>query len=183
MSPITQCFLYLPLKLNNISVRLLDCKLTFCQRTQNLYNFFSSQCCLLCFPSPFRETNKFFIQATFVLTNSFLKLRLFSRIIQMLLFAARLANFLDLLANLITVFFRRKSICFFTFCMKPGRTKQHLRFAFVWVKKERQTHIVKTFLGKYLCNVFNMKKPRKDGEKPPDLQLKCSLDGGWFPPC
>ena len=154
MSPITQCFLYLPLKLNNISVRLLDSKLTFCQRTQNFVQLFSSQYCLLCFPSPFRETNKFFIQATFVFTNSFLKLRSFSRIIQMLLFAARLANFLDLPANLITVFFRRKSICFFTFCMKPGRTKQHLRFAFVWVKKERQNRIVKNIFGQVSLQYF-----------------------------
>ena len=153
MSPITQCFLYIPLKLNNISVRLLDFKLTFVS-AHKFVQLFSSQCCLLCFPSPFRETNKFFIQATFVLTNSFLKLRSFSRIIQMLLFAARLANFLDLLANLITVFFRKKSICFFTFCMKPGRTKQHLRFAFVWVKKERQNHIVKNIFGQISLQCF-----------------------------
>ena len=153
MSPITQCFLYIPLKLNNISVRLLDFKLTIVS-AHKFVQLFSSQCCLLCFPGPFREINKFFIQATFVLTNSFLKLRSFSRIIQMLLFAARLANFLDLLANLTTVFFRKKSICFFTFCMKPGRTKQHLRFAFVWVKKERQNHIVKNIFGQISLQCF-----------------------------
>ena len=136
MSPITQCFLYIPLKLNNISVRLLDFKLTIVS-AHKFVQLFSSQCCLLCFPGPFCEINKFLIQATRVLMHSFLKLRSFSKTIQMLLFAARLANFLDLLANLTTVFFRKKSICFFTFCLKPGRTKQHLRFAFVWVKKER----------------------------------------------
>ena len=132
-TPITQCFLYIPLKLDeNKSTLFLIHKSWLCRCTQVCPTFlFKNNYCLLCFPSPPHRKVKFFIQATLVLTNNFLKLNSFSRIIHILISAANLANLLDLPENLATDFFKKKSIAFFDFCRYPGRTKQHFCFCLV----------------------------------------------------
>ena len=154
-TPITQCFLYIPLKLDeNKSTLFLIHKSWLCRCTQVCPTFlFKNNYCLLCFPSPPRRKEKFFIdQATLVLTNNFLKLDSFSRTIHILISAANLANLLDLPENLATDFFKKKSITFFDFCRYPGRTKQHFCFCLVlgfsWDSERKlNLHCKKYFLA------------------------------------
>ena len=114
---ITQCFLYIPLKLDeNKSTLFLIHKSWLCRCTQVCPTFLFKTIIVCCaFPVLPVEKTSFINQATLVLTNNFLKLNSFSRTIHILISAASLANLLDLPENLATDFFRKKSIAFFDF--------------------------------------------------------------------
>ena len=69
------------------------------------------------FPHCLPKRNKVFIQMILVLTNNFLKLRSFSKTMQMFVSAANFLKLADLQENLAKVFFRKLSIAFLAFCV------------------------------------------------------------------